>query len=91
MNIRDSRPFILSEGSRLTIPSGIKSRPGKDGGINIPLTIIEKGCDVYHFIPQGSQKPEDMILFVPGSELPEKKVTVTKIDFNQRRALAELA
>ncbi len=94
MQVNDSCPFILMEGSRLVIPEGIKSRFLFDGNtdIEIPLTAVEIRSDVYHFIPADADESEDMVIWLSaGVIMPAMAIVIERIDFFQKRAWAKLA
>ena len=87
-DFQDSIPFILTKGTELTIPQGIKRQ-----GNSIPLSLIERP-DIYDFIGEkdSSVKAEmTLVIELNGEEMGDEPIVkVIYVDFEKEMAGAVL-
>lgn len=94
MNVNDCCPFVLKEDICLVIPARIKSRFRFEEylAIEIPLTAVDQENYRYHFIPDGADLPEDLVILLSaGVIMPAMAMVIERIDLFQKRAWAKLA
>lgn len=92
MHISESAPFILMDGSALSIPRGIKTGDRADGVCRVPLKLVEARSNVYDFIEIQEAAQAVITLHVPETAVDgEGDVRVISVDFDRGVAHSEIA
>jgi|GEM_PF-6059684 hypothetical protein len=91
MHISETTPFILMEGSSLSVPRGIKTGERVSGVCQVPLKLVEASSNVYDFIEPREAVAEELTLYVPEQAVDsEGNVKVISVDFDRNVAHSEI-